>query len=131
MTRGWRDKAIIALLVPILVFPLVVIGAGGDLELVVQELRAFSRFPLTVAVYAQNGPSPTMTMSASPTVTMGPSPTVTLGPSPGVTLTPGVGAPVAAAPLLTRWAMISASIVLALVALWAINRRIAGDHSRS
>jgi hypothetical protein len=122
-----RDRVVIALLIPVLIFPLVVIAAGGDLDLVWQEIKAFSRAPLVVAVYAQNG-SPGMT--PSPGVTMGPSPGVTMGPSPGVTLTPGPGG-AAPAPLLTRWAMISASIILALIALWAINRRLPGDRPRT
>lgn len=107
MMRGMRDKVVTALLVPVLVFPLVVIAAGGDLELVWQEFKAFSGAPLVMKVYAGQ---------ASPTVT----PTGTVTPSG--TVTPGPGG-ATAAPLLTRWAMISASIVLALIALWAINRR--------
>lgn len=119
MTRGMRDRLVIVLLVPVLIFPLVVIAAGGDLDLIWQECKSFSHAPLVVAVYAGQ---------ASPTVTA--SPSVTIGPSPGVTLTPGPGAPIAPAPLLARWAMISASIVLALVALWAMNRRITEDGPR-
>lgn len=111
MTRGMRDKVVIALLIPVLVFPLVVIAAGGDLDLIWQEFKSFTRAPLLVTAYAGQA-SPTMTAS------------------PSMTFTPGPGGPVAQAPLLTRWAMISASIVLALIALWAINRRIAGDDSR-
>jgi hypothetical protein len=109
MTSGMRDKIVIALLIPVLVFPLVVIAAGGDLDLIWQEFKSFSRAPLVMTVYAGQ---------ASPTMT----------PSGGVT--PGPGAPAAPAPLLSRWAMISASIVLALVALWAMNRRGARDGPR-
>jgi hypothetical protein len=105
MKRGMRDKALTALLVPVLVFPLVVSAAGGDLELIWQEFKAFSGAPLVMTVYAG---------VASPTVT----------PSGMVTPIPADAAPV---PLLTRWAMISASIVLALVALWAMNRRSTRD----
>jgi hypothetical protein len=138
---------IITLLVPVLVFPIVVIAAGGDLDLILQEINAVRRVPLRVAVYAQQqlGPSPTVTFTMgpagpSPTVTFtmgpgGPSPTVTftMGPagrSPTATLRPGSAGPPAGAPLLTRWGMISASIILALIALRAINRRIAADRSQ-
>lgn len=109
MANGIRDKLLIALLVPVLVFPVVVIAAGGDLDLIWQELHSFARGPLVMTAYAGQV-SPTMTAS------------------PGM-MTPGPGG-VAQAPLLTRWAMISASIILALVALWAINRRLDGDHTR-
>jgi hypothetical protein len=107
MTRGMRDKAVTALLIPVLVLPLVVIAAGGDLELIWQEFKSFSRAPLMMTVYAGQASPP---VNGSPTVT------------PSGPVTPGPGG-AAAAPLLSRWAMISASIVLALVALWAINRR--------
>lgn len=115
-----RDRLLTLLLVPVLVFPLVVIAAGGDLELVWQELKAFARVPLVVSVYAQL-PSPTATVGASPTATILASPTATFSPSPG--LTPGPGAPAAPTPLFTRWGYISASIILALVALWSFSRR--------
>jgi hypothetical protein len=125
---------IITLLVPVLVCPIVVIAAGGDLDLILQEINAVRRVPLRVAVYAQQqlGPSPTVTFTMGPA---GPSPTVTftMGPagrSPTATLRPGSAGPPAGAPLLTRWGMISASIILALIALRAINRRIAADRSQ-
>lgn len=111
-----REKLITALLVPVLVFPIVVIAAGGDLGLIWQEFKAFSQVPLVVSVYAQV-PSPTV----------GPSPTVTVGTSPPVTPVPGSGT--APAPLLTRWGYISASIVLALIALWSLTRARSGSRS--
>jgi hypothetical protein len=132
-----REKLITILMVPVLVFPIVVIAAGGDLGLIWQEFKAFSQVPLVVTVYAQMasptatiGPSPTITVGPSPTLTFGPSPTLTVGPggpSPTVTPFPGVGT--APAPLLTRWGYISASIVLALVALWSLSRGTSGSRS--
>jgi len=107
-----RDKLMTVLLVPVLVFPIVVIAAGGDLELVWQEFKAFARVPLVVTVYAQ---------APSPTVMPSPAATFTFGPSSGVT--PGPGQPAMPTPLLTRWGYISASIILALIALWSLSGR--------
>jgi len=104
----------------VLVFPIVVIAAGGDLELVWQEFKAFARVPLVVTVYAQ-GPSPS--------TTVGPSPGVTVGPSPGVT--PVFPEPAMPTPLLTRWGYMSASIVLALIALWSFMGRRRGTRSKT
>jgi len=117
-----REKVMAVLLVPVLIFPIVVIAAGGDLGIVWQEFRAFSQVPLVVTVYAQAA-SPTATVTASPTTSS------TMGPTPGVTMTPIPGAPTAETPVLTRWGYISASIVLALIALWSLSR--GGPASRS
>ena len=117
-----RDKLMTVLLVPVLVFPIVVIAAGGDLDLVWQEFKAFARVPLVVTVYAQ-APSPTATLMASPTATF------TFGPSSGVT--PGPGQPAMPTPLLTRWGYISVSIILALIALWSFSGRQQGARSKT
>jgi len=103
-----REKLLTILLVPVIVFPIVVIAAGGDLELVWREFKAFSQVPLVLTVQAQ---------LTSPPV--GPSPWVRPG-APG-------GGPV---PVLTRWGYISASIVLALIALWSLARKPSGHRSR-
>lgn len=125
----WRERLLTVLMVPVLLLPVLVIGAGGDLDLLWHEVRALTRQPIVVTVYAL-AVSPTVTMP-SPTVTM-PSPTVTM-PSPTVTLPPGTAGPgtgnfsgdVYPAPLLTRWGYISASIILALLAFWALADRAA------
>lgn len=122
-----RDKLLSLLAVPILVFPLLVIAAGGDLEVIRQELKAFSSGVLVASVQAG---------TASPTATVGPSPMVTIGPSPTVTFLPGPATPTpgaAVAPMLTRWGIISASIVLALIGLFglqALRRNMAGGRRR-
>jgi len=117
-----REKLITLLLVPVLVLPVVIITAGGDLEVVWQELQAFSRLPLAVTLYAQQ-PSPTATLRPSPTVTFPPSPTVTFRPSPTVTFGPGpTPRDPRSVPVLTRWATMSLSIILALLALWFLSR---------
>ena len=125
-----RQKLIVLLLVPVVLLPVVVITAGGDLEVVWQELQAFWRLPLEVALYAQQ-PSPTATFGASPTVTFPPSPTLTFPPSPTLTFGPSPTPfdPRRAAPLLTRWATMSLSIVLALVALWFLSRPNKDSHT--
>jgi hypothetical protein len=90
-----RDRLYVALLVPVLVLPLVVIAAGGDLELLRQELRSLANGPLVITVYAQVV-SPTVTVTTTPTgtVTMTPSGgvfrvTVAVAPAPAPILTAG------------------------------------------
>ena len=100
------EKLLTILLVPIIVFPIVVSAAGGDLELVWREFKAFSQAPLIISVQAQVSPP------------VGPSPPVR--PSPWVRPGAPGGGPV---PVLTRWGYISASIVLALIALWSLARK--------
>jgi hypothetical protein len=111
----WRERFLTVLMVPVLVLPLLVIAAGGDLGILWREVRAFAGAPIVLMVQAQ---------VASPTV--GPSPTVTMLASP--TMTRGPGAP-HEAPVLARWGYISASIVLALIAAWSIAER-AGRRGR-
>jgi hypothetical protein len=146
-----RDRLSIALLVPVFVLPLVVIGAGGDLELLWQELRSLTG-PIVLTVQAQASPAVTATMTPSGGINMTPTMTPsgginmtpTMTPSGGIGFTPtmtpsgGIGftptstpsggiTPVfqpAPAPVLSRWGMISGSIILALIALWALNRRM-------
>src|SRR5262245_438450 len=110
-----RDAVRVILLIPVLVFPLVVIASGGDLELLWRELRALADSGLVVTAQAGLEPSPTATMSPSPTFTAGPSPTLTIGPSPTVTLGIDVTPGIAPVPALTRWGTIFASIILALI----------------
>jgi len=87
-----------------LVLPLIVIAAGGDLDIVLREVNALRQLPLPIAVYAQNGSGP-----------IGPSGEVT--PSGSVIVFDATRA----APTLTRWATISLSIVLALIAVWYLT----------
>jgi hypothetical protein len=103
-------------MVPVLVLPLLVIAAGGDLDILWHEASTFVGSPIVLMVQAQ---------IASPTV--GPSPTVTIIPSPTMTRGPGAGP--AQVPTLTRWGYISASIVLALIAAWSLAER-AGRRGR-
>jgi hypothetical protein len=92
-----RERLLTVLLVPILVLPIMVIAAGGDLELLWHEVQALSGVPVLMTVYAQTGGSPAVT------------------PTPAVRGTP----------TLTRWGTISAAIILALLALWVLNERFA------
>lgn len=127
----WRERLLTVLMVPVLLLPVLVIAAGGDVDILWNEIRALTREPVVVTVYAQLAPSPTVAM-ASPTVMMTPlmSPTVAMG-SPTVTFPPPTGAPgtgnftgdVYEAPLLTRWGYISASIILALLGFWVLSDR--------
>ena len=112
----WRERFLTALMVPVLVLPLLVIAAGGDLDILWNEARTLVGQPIVLTVYAQ---------VASPTV--GPSPTATIMRSPTATRTVG---PPHEAPLLTRWGYISASIILALIAAWSLagRRARAGRH---
>jgi hypothetical protein len=109
----WRERFLTALMVPVLVLPLLVIAAGGDLDILWHEARTFAGSPIVLMVHAQIGSPP---VGPSPTATILPSPTVTRGP---------VGGPPREAPLLTRWGYISASIILALVAAWSLAGRAA------
>jgi hypothetical protein len=111
----WRERLLTVLMVPVLVLPLLVIAAGGDLDVLWREASTLVGSPIVLMVQAQ---------IASPTV--GPSPTVTVLPSP--TMTRGPGAP-HEAPTLTRWGYISASIILALIAAWSLAER-AGRRGR-
>ena len=123
----WRERFLTALMVPVLVLPVLVIAAGGDLDILWHEARTLAGQPIVLTVYAQIasrtvGPSPTMT------IPMGPSPTMTVPTSPTATRGP-FGGP-AQAPLLTRWGYISASIILALIAAWSIAERAARVRRR-
>jgi hypothetical protein len=123
----WRERFLTALMVPVLVLPLLVIAAGGDLDILWHEAITLAGEPIVLTVYAQLpsrtvGPSPTMT------IPMGPSPTMTVPMSPTATRGP-LGGP-APAPLLTRWGYISASIILALIAAWSIAERAARVRRR-
>lgn len=102
-----RDRLLVLLLVPVILFPIVVIASGGDLEVVLREVSQIADQALVVRVYAGVGSPPVM-----------PS-----GPVIPMPLTAG-------APVLTNWGIISASIVLALIALFAIRATTshAGDR---
>lgn len=118
----WRERFLTALMVPVLVLPLLVIGAGGDLDILWHEAITLAGQPIVLTVYAQLpsrtvGPSPTLTVPMpSPSMTIPMSPTATRGPAP--------------APLLTRWGYISASIILALIAAWSIAERATRSRRR-
>ena len=53
-----RDKLTVLLVVPALVLPLIIIAAGGDLDIVRREIDALRRVPFPIAVFAQNGSGP-------------------------------------------------------------------------
>jgi hypothetical protein len=109
----WRERLLTILMVPVLVLPLLVIAAGGDLDILWHEASTFTTSPIVLTVYAQ---------IASPTV--GPSPTATILMTPTTTRSPVGGRP-HEAPLLTRWGYISGSIILALIAAWSLAGRAA------
>ena len=131
----WRERLLTALMVPVLVLPLLVIAAGGDLDILWHEATVLVSQPIVVTVYAQivsptvvMGPSPTVVMS--PTIPSIPSGTVMMSPSPGGTNGPGGGAGPGSreAPLLSRWGYISASVLLALIGSWFLAGRV--DRAR-
>lgn len=108
-----RDKLMILLMVPALILPVVIIAAGGDLEVVRREVIALTRVPVVLTVYAQNGSPSTMpsgeVMPSGPVIPSGP-----------VVMPPLID-PTTAAPTLTRWATISLSILLGLIAIWYLT----------
>lgn len=93
-----RDRLLVLFLVPVILFPILVIASGGDLDIVWRELAHIADQALVVRVYAGIG---------SPIIT--PSGPVIPDPVP------------AGAPVLTNWGIISASIILALIALFAMR----------
>lgn len=104
-----RDRLMILLLVPLLLFPIVVISSGGDLEIVWSELSHLLEHGFVARVYAQAGSPPVM-----PTGPVMPSgPVIPAAPLP------------AGAPVLTNWGMISAAILLAVIGLFAMRSRFA------
>ena len=111
----WRERFLTALMVPVLVLPLLVIAAGGDLDILWHEAITLAGEPIVLTVYAQG-----------PSRTVGPSPTATILRSPTATRTVGPHE----APLLTRWGYISASIILALIAAWSLAERAARSRRR-
>jgi hypothetical protein len=113
----WRERLLTALMVPVLVLPLLVIAAGGDLDILWHEARTLAGQPIVLTVYAQ-----------LPSATVGPSPTVTVLQTP--TRTVGTGVPLHETPVLTRWGYISASIILALIAAWSLAERAARSRRR-
>ena len=94
-----RDQLLVLLLVPVILFPILVIASGGDLEIVWRELSHIADQAFVVRVYAGIGSPPVM---------------------PSGPVMPGEPLP-AGAPVLTNWGIISASIILALIALFAIR----------
>ena len=112
----WRERLLTILMVPVLVLPLLVIAAGGDLDILWHEASTFMASPMVLTVYAAGGGGP------SPTATILPSPTATILMTPTTTRSPLGGRP-HEAPLLTRWGYISGSIILALIAAWSLAGR--------
>lgn len=113
----WRERFLTAFMVPVLVLPLLVIAAGGDLDILWHEARTLAGQPIVLTVYAQ-----------LPSATVGPSATATILRSPTATRT--VGVPLHETPVLTRWGYISASIILALIAAWSMAERAARSRRR-
>ena len=112
----WRERLLTALMVPVLVLPLLVIAAGGDLDILWHEARTLAGQPIVLTVYAQ-----------IPSATVGPSPTATILQSPTATRTLVCHC---TTPVLTRWGYISASIILALIAAWSLAERAARSRRR-
>lgn len=95
-----RNRLLTVLMVPFVVLPVVVIAAGGDLELLRHEIGVLLRLPIPMTVYAQIGV-----------------------PSGGTMPSPPVGPiiPIAPVPTVSHWGVITLSILVALVALWYLT----------
>jgi hypothetical protein len=96
-----RDRLLVVLLVPVILLPILVIASGGDVEMIWRELWQIADHTFVVRVYAGVGSPPVM---------------------PSGPVMPGTPLP-AGAPVLTNWSIISASIILALIALFSIRAR--------